>query len=205
MKKERIREKGQVIEAFPNLLFKVKLENGREILAHLGGKMKLYRIKVLPGDKVLVDDAIYEQDSQISCFGKPEDRVSEFNCQGSIKIKGLGFKLADLKEFATQIVLNKIPSEKSFWSDSLKLNFSPQTLIPEKGKMILNLEIEVETYTEISNAALISQIKGLSKPEIEKVVSENWPQVENIEFKFWPFWIKKAPFNPERIKIKLIP
>ncbi len=61
MKKERIREKGQVIEAFPNLLFKVKLENGREILAHLGGKMKLHRIKVLPGDKVLVEVSPYDE------------------------------------------------------------------------------------------------------------------------------------------------
>ena len=61
MEKERIREKGQVIEAFPNLLFKVKLENGREILAHLGGKMKLYRIKVLPGDKVLVEVSPYDE------------------------------------------------------------------------------------------------------------------------------------------------
>ena len=61
MGKERIREKGQVIEAFPNLLFKVKLENGREILAHLGGKMKLHRIKVLPGDKVLVEVSPYDE------------------------------------------------------------------------------------------------------------------------------------------------
>ncbi|RLC40007.1 MAG: translation initiation factor IF-1 [Candidatus Nealsonbacteria bacterium] len=61
MEKERIREKGQVIEAFPNLLFKVKLENGREILAHLGGKMKLHRIKVLPGDKVLVEVSPYDE------------------------------------------------------------------------------------------------------------------------------------------------
>ena len=159
----------------------------------------------IPEDFVLVEDAIFEEDSQISCFGKPEDRLSEFNCQGKIKIKGLGFELADLKELATKLLLNKIPSVKSFWPDSLKLNFSPQTLIPEEGKMILNLEVEVETYTKISKVTLTSQIKGLSKTEIEKIVSESWPQVEKIEFKFWPFWIKKAPHNPERIKIKLIP
>jgi translation initiation factor IF-1 len=61
MKKNKIREKGQVIEAFPSLLFKVKLDNGKEILAHLGGKLKLYRIKVLPGDKVLVELSPYDE------------------------------------------------------------------------------------------------------------------------------------------------
>ena len=61
MKKNRIKEKGQVIEALPSLLFKIKLDSGREILAHLGGKLRIYRIKVLPGDKVLVELSPYDK------------------------------------------------------------------------------------------------------------------------------------------------
>ncbi len=45
---------GTVIEALPNTLFRVSLEDGSEILAYLAGKMRLYRIRVLVGDKVLV-------------------------------------------------------------------------------------------------------------------------------------------------------
>lgn len=61
MKKNKIKEKGQVIEALPSLLFKVKLESGEEVLAHLGGKMRLYRIKILPGDRVLVELSSYDR------------------------------------------------------------------------------------------------------------------------------------------------
>ena len=61
MKKERIKEQGRVIEALPSLLFKIKLTNGREVLAHLAGKLKIHRIKVLPGDKVLVELSPYDQ------------------------------------------------------------------------------------------------------------------------------------------------
>ncbi|MBI3954545.1 translation initiation factor IF-1 [Candidatus Collierbacteria bacterium] len=43
---------GVVTQALPNTQFKVNLEDGREILAHLAGKMRLYRIRVMPGDKV---------------------------------------------------------------------------------------------------------------------------------------------------------
>jgi translation initiation factor IF-1 len=43
---------GTVIEAYPNTLFKVKLDDGREVKAHLAGKMRLFRIKVLIGDRV---------------------------------------------------------------------------------------------------------------------------------------------------------
>ncbi|NQU82626.1 MAG: translation initiation factor IF-1 [Parcubacteria group bacterium] len=55
MAKSEIKKEGQIIEALPNLTFKVRLEDGKEVLAHLAGKLRLYRIKVLPGDKVTVE------------------------------------------------------------------------------------------------------------------------------------------------------
>ncbi len=61
MKKNKVKEKGQVIEALPSLLFKIRLESGKEILAHLGGKMKIHRIKILPGDRVLVELSPYDR------------------------------------------------------------------------------------------------------------------------------------------------
>jgi len=68
MRKDKTKEKGQVIEALPSLLFKVKMESGQEILAHLGGKMKIHRIKVLPGDNVLVERSKYDVNRGIITF-----------------------------------------------------------------------------------------------------------------------------------------
>ncbi|HEX6026240.1 MAG TPA: translation initiation factor IF-1 [Solirubrobacter sp.] len=51
---------GEVTEALPNLLFRVTLENGHEVLAHLAGKMRRFRIRVLPGDKVRVEVSPYD-------------------------------------------------------------------------------------------------------------------------------------------------
>lgn len=51
---------GVVTEALPNTQFRVQLEDGREILAHLAGKMRMYRIKVMPGDKVKVEMSDYD-------------------------------------------------------------------------------------------------------------------------------------------------
>ena len=48
---------GVVIEALPSTHFKVRLNNGKEIIAHLAGKLRIYRIRVLPGDKVTVEMA----------------------------------------------------------------------------------------------------------------------------------------------------
>ena len=59
--KEKIIKIGEVIEALPSTLFKVRTDNGDEILAHLSGRMRLNFIRILPGDKVKVELSIYDQ------------------------------------------------------------------------------------------------------------------------------------------------
>jgi len=56
-----IRKKGVVIEALPDTTFKVKTEDGEEVLAYLSGKMRLHFIKVVPGDKVVIELSSYDQ------------------------------------------------------------------------------------------------------------------------------------------------
>jgi len=51
---------GVIVKALPNTQFRVALDNGREILAHLSGKMRLYRIRVMPGDIVKVEMSSYD-------------------------------------------------------------------------------------------------------------------------------------------------
>ncbi len=58
--KDVIEVEGVVLEALPSTTFKVKLENGHEILAKVSGKMRMYSIKVLPGDKVTIELTPYD-------------------------------------------------------------------------------------------------------------------------------------------------
>lgn len=59
-KQEPIKQDGTIIEALPNAQFRVELENGHELLAHVSGKMRMYYIKILPGDKVTVEMSPYD-------------------------------------------------------------------------------------------------------------------------------------------------
>ena len=59
-KKDFIEMKGAVEELLPNATFRVKLENGHEILAHLSGKMRMFNIRLTPGDKVKVQMTPYD-------------------------------------------------------------------------------------------------------------------------------------------------
>ncbi|KXB46258.1 translation initiation factor IF-1 [Tissierellia bacterium KA00581] len=59
-KKDVIEVEGTVVDAMPNTIFKVKLANGHEITAHISGKLRMNYIRILPGDKVLVELSPYD-------------------------------------------------------------------------------------------------------------------------------------------------
>ncbi len=59
-KDDAIEVEGRVIEPLPNAMFRVELPNGHRVLAHISGKMRMHYIKILPGDKVIVELSPYD-------------------------------------------------------------------------------------------------------------------------------------------------
>ena len=59
-KEELIQTEGTVVEALPNAMFRVELENGHRVLAHVSGKMRMHFIRILPGDKVKLELSPYD-------------------------------------------------------------------------------------------------------------------------------------------------
>ena len=60
MKEEPIEVEGTILEALPNAMFRVELENGHRVLAHVSGKMRMHFIRILPGDKVKLELSPYD-------------------------------------------------------------------------------------------------------------------------------------------------
>ncbi|MCX6338583.1 MAG: translation initiation factor IF-1 [Candidatus Aureabacteria bacterium] len=59
-KEDAIRVEGIVVEVLPNTMFRVDLPNGHRVLAHISGKMRMHFIRILPGDKVLLEMSPYD-------------------------------------------------------------------------------------------------------------------------------------------------
>jgi translation initiation factor IF-1 len=59
-KEDVIEVEGKVIEPLPNAMFKVELDNGHQVLAHISGKMRMHFIRILPGDKVTLELSPYD-------------------------------------------------------------------------------------------------------------------------------------------------
>ena len=60
VKEETVEVEGEVVEALPNTMFKVQLDSGYEVLAHISGKMRMHYIRSLPGDRVTVELSPYD-------------------------------------------------------------------------------------------------------------------------------------------------
>ena len=60
MSKEIVQIEGVIVETLPSTTFKVKLDTGHEILAHISGRMRMHYIRILPGDRVIVEMSPYD-------------------------------------------------------------------------------------------------------------------------------------------------
>jgi len=60
LNKNVLKKFGTVLEALPSIHFRVKIDDGEEIIAHLAGKLRIHRIKILPGDRVTVEISPYD-------------------------------------------------------------------------------------------------------------------------------------------------
>lgn len=60
MKEEAIQTEGTIVEALPNAMFRVELDNGHRVLAHVSGKMRMHFIRIVPGDKVKLELSPYD-------------------------------------------------------------------------------------------------------------------------------------------------
>ena len=75
-KEDVIEVEGKVVEALPNTTFKVELENGHQVLAHISGKLRMNYIKILPGDKVKLELSPYDLTrGRITWRGKRKGKV----------------------------------------------------------------------------------------------------------------------------------
>jgi translation initiation factor IF-1 len=88
-KQSAIEQDGVIVEALSNAMFRVELENGHEITAHISGKMRMHYIKILPGDKVRV--VIFRLGILLLISGTAESIVPKFDFFGAVGLGGISF------------------------------------------------------------------------------------------------------------------
>jgi len=145
-------------------------------------------------------------------FGEPEFSCSqlagttsiEFNCYAKLKAKVIIFKESDLHDVSLDFINTKLSSSKKLYEQSLVTSVVPKGSITEGGSLVFDLKIDSKLYNDIDQTALIRDLAGKSKEDMEILLNDNYPQIERIDTQFWPFWIKRAPNNLNKIKLEMV-
>ncbi|MFQ6049769.1 MAG: hypothetical protein ACE5J0_01885 [Candidatus Paceibacterales bacterium] len=164
-----------------------------EVLAALESK--------IPAEFVFLKDASETEILEKSSLAQPGAEIKKFNFQVRVKSTTIAFKKEETENFAEQFILSQIPEGKLLYRESLKINYSPEIVNFELGRLSLSLDFSAKIYPEIDLQSLEKGLIGRSLAET-KIFLENQPQIIRTEVRFWPFWVKSVPKDLEKIEIK---
>ncbi len=157
----------------------------------------------VPSGFSLNQEAIGFNEPEISCSQEATAKVAEFNCYTKIKAKAVIFKEEDLRLMAQNFIESKLSSTKKLQEQSLATSLRSKGGITESGNIVFNLKIEANLYDDINVQVLEADFAGKSKDEMNSLLKSAYPQIEKIDVKLWPFWIKKAPKNLNKIEASI--
>jgi len=165
----------------------------------------------IPPDFISFDDAFFQETVNISSLAPVGAEVDSFTCETEVKASVLSVKKEDLEKFAENFILSRssvsvsadgLFKERKFLKESLTMNYKVKSFDLSTGKIVLDLEFSGKVYPDIDKSILKQAFGKKTMLEI-KTFLESQSQITRSEVKFWPFWIKEAPEETEKIEIDL--
>jgi len=149
-----------------------------------------------------LDSAIQTEVTENFTLATVGQEANNFNYQSKAVSKTMIFREADLESFVKEYILSKVSEGKEVWSESLKIEYAPETINLTSGKMVLSLNVTAKVYQGVDIERLKEVVSGKSLTA-GKVFLENQAGITKAEVGFWPFWVKRAPRDLEKIEISL--
>lgn len=157
----------------------------------------------IPSDYVVFGDAILKEVAETFSPVKSGAVVDNFSYQAKVKAKALAFKRQDIEKFAKNSINSQSP-EKSILEKSFKLDFNPESVDMDSGKIVLASDTSCRVYQPIEIDDLNQLLAQKNKLEVKDIIFSRLPnQVERLDVTFWPFWTQKVPTNKDKINIEL--
>lgn len=154
----------------------------------------------IPETQIFLDDILETEVLEKFSLTKTGDEAESFSFKVKTKSKTLLFKEKDIKDYIKQLVFSQDSSEKSFYEESLKIDYTPQTIDFDLGRAVVSLNVSVEVYSNINLNLLKRELMGKSLSGTT-VFLENQLEIRKAEVQLWPFWVKNVPKNIEKINI----
>ncbi|KPJ71425.1 hypothetical protein AMJ50_02195 [Parcubacteria bacterium DG_74_3] len=174
-----------------------------EVIKKAKEELRILLNEKTPLNFILLEDAIKTDILETTSSSQSKEKIEKFTVQAKVKSTALVFKLKDLEDFALQLILLKVPENKTLYQESLKKSYSPRVVDLESGKMTLFCEVAAKIYPRIDENNLKLALKGKSLVEAQLFL-ENHPYIIKATVRLWPFWVKKIPQKEEKIELRLL-
>ncbi len=192
--------KGTVKKVTDDDILKAKGALTKKLLADAKDSLKS---KLAPDD-VLLDGAIVNSVIDASSDVKTGAVIDKFNEQAKVKIFALIFKKQDLEEFVKSEAKSQLPKDNNFIEKSLNIVYNSSAVDIRGGKLMVNLQSSIKTYSNINTNDLIDLFSSKSSDQIKQIIDEMYNgKISELKVNFWPFWVRRAPEDKNRIKINL--
>lgn len=168
----------------------------------------------ITSDYILLDGAISREVISAESDVLADTVTDKFRESAKVKVSGLVFKLQDLEKFVKGYIssnLSKLEDDsetigasRNYIDKSLDIKYNPELIDMNNGTEALNLQMSAKTYYEVDKIYLTDLSSRKSADEIKEIIDQKYgDKVSSVDIDFWPFWVKYAPANKNRIKIDL--
>jgi len=149
-----------------------------------------------------IKDAIQTEVVDTFSLATAGKEATDFNFQVKAESKTIIFKKEEVENFAKQFINDQIAENKKIYEKSLKVDYTPETINLDSGKLILSFNISVKIYSDVDLAVFKNGLKGKSLKEAEFFL-ENQSGITRVRVGFWPFWVKAVPEDLDKIEFNL--
>jgi len=156
----------------------------------------------IPPEFIVLEKATKTEILETFSLARAGTELEKFTFQIKAKITTLSFKKENLENFSKEFIISKIPTDKKIDQKSLKIDYLPETINLEAGKILLSLNLEAKIYSDIDKVSLKQELSGKSLAEAQFFL-QNQPEINRAKVKLWPFWVKQVPQELEKIKLKI--
>ena len=150
---------------------------------------------------ILFDEVVSKEIADVFSPVKAGAEIEKFGFSVKGKAKAVVFKKSDLENFLKELFFLEINSDKKVFSESLSIDYELESVNFEDNQIEINTKVSAKVYQALDEESIKNGILKVGESQIKEIILQNFTNISKIEMKFYPFWVKRAPIDPEKIKI----
>jgi len=153
-----------------------------------------------PSGLEIIPQSLVEEEIEFLKSVEPDTVTDKFTLEAKLTLKAILYKIEDLNHLIENNLAAVLPENKVSLTDSRQISWSKPDIDWEKGRVSFDLYIHQKIASKINQEKLKEDLIGRNEEEVKEYLLKS-PEIKKAKVIFWPFWIKRMPWQTDKIKI----